>query len=175
MAAAVDEELGIRRDQLDDQEQARRAQRLYHDHLLSRWLPVLGATRNPEAVNILPHGLHSEDQRVRINAVEGLACVCTDQVAEELAKRLPTETEPVQCAIMQAMRRNNDARHVQALLAVAGEPTMVETKLVWIETMQAVAPAKARPVLTKWTGSPNESLAKAVVAALAAEGGEGVE
>jgi HEAT repeat protein len=137
------------------------------DWYATLWLPALGATRNPKARPLGLKFLRSEDVCVRESAVRCLSYLVDHEVGEALARRLPTEEPQVQNEIIRALGRSKDARHVDALLAVAAEPSFVDTKLVWIEAMLSLAPGRMEEVLRRWAKSPDAELAAAAREALA--------
>jgi len=136
------------------------------DSFMSRWVLMLGATGNPGARPICLKCLESSSPHLRAEAAKALAYLYDDSVGDALAGRLESEDSEVKRAIIRAMGKARDKRHVEALTSLAGEPTLVKTKLAWIETMMALAPEKARPFLQKWLRSPNDELAAAAKKAL---------
>ena len=111
--------------------------------------------------------LDSEDEFVQRAAVNGLAYVYDEEVGDRLVELLPTRSDVTQLLIVRVLGRVNDASRAEALLAFAKEPTLIPTKVAWIDTMGKLAPNMARPVLQSWATSPREYLVDAARRALA--------
>jgi HEAT repeat protein len=131
------------------------------------WLPLLGATNNHEAIPILIHYLDNENHQARAGAVRGLAFFDDDAVAEVLAKRLPKEDGGyVSAEIVKALGQSKSPLARQTLFEVIKQPTLVDTKLVWIEATGNLPAQQTKSVLQRWTESPDQRLAKAAHEAL---------
>ena len=134
---------------------------------LIEWVPLLGATGNVKGRPLYLSLLEDPSARLRAVAVNALAGVYDDAVGDALAKRLGTEEiRPVEAIIM-AMGYAKDKRHIEQLMAVVQEPTLVSTKLAWIDVMMELAPEKALPIIRTWADSPDAYLSAACKEAMA--------
>ena len=128
---------------------------------------VLGLTGDERARPILMADLDNPDRDIRSGAVYGLGYVWDKEVGDALAARLLVEDPGIQASIIRAMNRANDGSHVDLLVEFAAEPSLVRTKLAWIQAMEKLAPARAVPALEYWATSSNGELAAAARKALA--------
>ncbi len=130
-------------------------------------LMELGMTGDERARPILMADLDDPDPDIRSAAVSGLGYVWDKAVGDALAARLVAEEPDIQTSIIAAMGRADDGSHVDLLVEFAAEPSLVRTKLAWIQAMEKLAPARAVPALEYWATSPNDELAVAARKALA--------
>jgi len=121
----------------------------------------------PKARAICLECLKSPSGQLRVKAVKGLAYVYDPSVGGTLARRLATEEPWVQGEIIRTIGKARDKGRVDALTKLVRQPTLVATKLAWIEAMMALAPNRAAPILKKWADSPSAELAAAARKALA--------
>ncbi|MCK4374430.1 MAG: HEAT repeat domain-containing protein, partial [Candidatus Brocadiae bacterium] len=140
--------------------------RLRQEYYRSEWLAELGMTRDERAIAVLMEHLEHANCHVRAEAVKGLMSLYDEEIGDRLAARLLDEEPLVQSVIVFVIGNAADARHVDALVALAHEPTLVRTKLGWVRTMEALSPERAKPVLEYWVTSPDKTLAGAAREAL---------
>ncbi|MBM4033611.1 MAG: DUF2225 domain-containing protein [Planctomycetes bacterium] len=138
------------------------------DKFMRQWVIMLGATRNPKARPICLKYLESPNRGLRAEAARALTYVYDDAVGEALVKRLSDDVLFVRDEVIRALGRAGDKRHAGAIAKLVEEPTLVQTKLAWMEAMAALAPDKALPVLKLWCESPNDDLAAAAKSAVRA-------
>jgi hypothetical protein len=125
------------------------------------WLPLLSATSNPKARPVYLACLESANSQLRVEAVKALAGIYDDAIGDALVSRLGNEDSWVADAIIAAVGKAKDKRQVERLLILVSEPTLVSTKLVWINAMMELAPDKTLPVVRGWAASPSPDLAQA--------------
>lgn len=183
LAAQLEAERAERRDYI---EQMRRdladpSMATMHDHLkqqlerhghdtefwMESWLPLLGATRHPEASGILLQYLVHENPQARAGAAEGLGLLGDPAHLPALVDRLADEQPMVQEAIVRAIGRLRGGAGAAPIIALRNQPTLVSVKLAMIEALRVLDPAAGRPLLEEWRQSPLAELAAAARAAIA--------
>jgi hypothetical protein len=128
---------------------------------MNEWIPLLGATGNAQGRDLDLECLKSPDPSLRAQAARALGKIYTDAVGAILSVRLGKEEPVVTEAIIEAIGVAKDKSKVDALLSLVEEPTLVSTKLIWIDVMMKLAPEKALPIIKAWAGSTNSDLAQA--------------
>ena len=96
--------------------------------------------------------------------LRGLGYFRAEDVAEKLAAKLKIEMPYGRPMIVSALGRSNTAKGKAALLELVKGPTMIVTKLTWIEASQHLSHPDVVPTLKEWASSPNEDLRKAALA-----------
>ena len=134
---------------------------------LNGWVLVLGATRHAKARAFCLRCFGSSSEQLRAKAARALAWVYDESLADLLAERLPAEPPRVRAAIIGTMGKSRPGRYVGPLLRLLDEPTLISTKLAWIEAMLSLAPPRALPILRTWSTSPSKDLAAAARRAIA--------
>lgn len=139
------------------------------DWYVEQWLPLLGATGSRKAIPILTEYLENPDHQARAGAIRGLAYFNDDEIAGVLAERLLDENPHNQNEIVKALGRLTSPVADKALLKLIEQPTLVATKLAWIEASSALPDKQTGPVLERWADSPDATLAEAAREATKAE------
>jgi hypothetical protein len=134
--------------------------------LMNRWLPILGATRNPKGHGLYLWALNDPQSNAHVAAIEALGNIGDSQTTELLIGRLSTADSDELDAIIRTLGKTNNPRIAESLAAVVSEPTLVSTKLAWITAMSSVAPDRISAVVREWTDSPSAELVNASRAAL---------
>lgn len=136
------------------------------ERFICDWILILAATGNEKTRPICLKLLESSEAYIRAQAVKALAYVWCPEIGNKLAELLRKEEPLVRSEIVRAMGRANDKWHVEALKTMVEEPTLIGTKIAWIETMGKLAPDYAINAMKKWSESPNQTLAEAASKAL---------
>lgn len=139
------------------------------DRFMAGWLVILAATGNIDARPLCLKYIESADPMVRCAAAQALGQVFDRSVGDALVQQLGDEHPGVQAESIRSLGRGGHRRYVADLLNVIREPTLVHTKLAWIEAMVSLAPDKAQGILTEWARSPSRMLSEAAQKALDGE------
>lgn len=131
------------------------------DWIAYDWMPLLGATGNPKARPILMKYLDHPNPQYRAGAARALGSVYDKTVGDAFAQRLSTEQSWVRLEMILAIGRGGDTSRLSTLVAAVEQPTLVSTKLAWIQTMMKLHPKEARAILNKWAASRNGELSRA--------------
>ncbi|MEM9346696.1 MAG: DUF2225 domain-containing protein [Planctomycetota bacterium] len=140
------------------------------DWIVERWLPLLGATLNREALPILLKYLDNDNHQARAGAARGLSYFDDDAVVEALVKRAPKEASGyVSTEIIKALGQTKNPTATQALIGLVEQPTLIDTKLAWIGASANLPAEQTKPILESWADTPDPRLANAVREALQAQ------
>ncbi len=137
------------------------------DWIAYQWMALLGATGNAKVCPVLMNYIDHPNTQYRAGAVKALGFVYGKTVGDAFARRLPAEDDWVRTEMIRAIGKAGDSSRLKVLMSAVEEPTLIGTKLAWIETMMRLHPAKAQPMLKKWAISPNAKLAAKAQKALA--------
>jgi HEAT repeat protein len=129
------------------------------ESFIHNWVLLLAATGNEKARPICLKLMESAKAYVRARAVKALVYIWSAETGDKLAALLPEEEPLVRSEIVRALGHANDKRHAKTLIWLLREPTLIETKIAWIEAMSKLAPADALNTIDKWSKSPNQTLA----------------
>ena len=84
-----------------------------------------------------------------------------------MAKRLPKEDGGyVSTEIIKALGQSKSPAAKTALIELVKQPTLIDTKLAWIEASANLPDDQVKPVLNRWATSPDKRLADAANDAL---------